>query len=298
MNNPKFLSAYLSYYLPLHSVESSWIWAQVKKRLPAGQPLKHWMDVGCGPGTATLGLLSSVDEKPASVHLVDLSARALKVAEQLVRQASPGTQIKTTSTRLEALRPRQPMDLIVASHVLNEMGSGPRVRDKKMRAIETLFEQGSEHSLLLLIEPAKRESTLDLMWIRDQLTDVHPILAPCPHGTRFCPMIRAKAGWCYAEVPQGVTWPKDWKEALGRIGIEKAAAPFAYLVLQKTARNQNLSSHKVALTDTSQTRGLYCTGRQLQSGPRVPHRGAIIETAKSSETGSRQSTRKSSTGER
>jgi ribosomal protein RSM22 (predicted rRNA methylase) len=281
MNNPKHLSAYLSYYLPLHASESAWIWHQIESRQLIRRPLKSWIDVGCGPGTASLGLLAAMKEAPQSIQLVDLSARALKVASQLVGELSPSSTIKTTTTRLEALRPRVPADLILASHVFNEMGSGPRLRDKKLRALETLLSLGAEDSVLIIIEPAKREPTFDLMWIRDQICEEHRILAPCPGGTRFCPMLRARAGWCYAEPLTSVPWPESWKNALMKIGIQKESAPFSYLVIQKSPPpSPNKAIHKVALTDTSRTRGLYCTGQRLSPGSRVPHRGAWVDNHK------------------
>lgn len=193
---------------------------------------------------------------------------------------------------------------VFISHALNEFGSGPRFRNLKLGLIHELSARlmHPDGSYLVLIEPPLREPTLDLMWIRDQLsathsrsgeeipleleavteemesddfnettdfgdTDLPPqknleILAPCPQGQKKCPMALRRAGWCYAQPPRA------WAKAKGLAPVDGPETHdlmgFSYLVLRKSNTEGLVTdATRVGVSDDSQTRSLWCEKDKL-----------------------------------
>lgn len=334
MNHPRYFSAYAAYHLPLHLPELYWILEQNQTRLNLlGQPPQSVMDLGCGPGTLSLAYLLWAQTKglplAKSVRLADFSKQAVSGAKTLVTKlvetlqksnAAPAAPTETIAERLDlndrfALSARHRADWVFLGHVLNEWGSGPRVRERKLEFILKLLESHvNPGGLLFIVEPPLREPTLDLMWLRDRLADPTEfdfgpaetseaelddsheeadeaeaeepatplVVAPCPAGTRFCPMIRNHMGWCYAQPP------REWAESQGiapwdneirrTLGIRLEDPGFSYIVLRapgEPGTQDHLPPHSIGITDGEASRQMACTKRGARV-QRVPFRGAYI----------------------
>jgi SAM-dependent methyltransferase len=294
MNEEGFLKAYCSFYLPLHLPEVYWVLAQNVKRSWPFAPAKKLLDVGCGPGTATLSyLLFCLHNNlptPSEIHLVDTSKAALALAKSLVLVLAPDAKVSLHRTDLRNTRELtqvtrtlgRKMDLVLMSHVLNEFGSGPRSRDSKGEFIDRiLLSCCDEHGHLLVVEPPLRSPTMDLMKLRDELTEKGAvILAPCPSGTTHCPMLRGSAGWCYAQPPreEARSWEiAPWDKAIGRLlGIEVSHPGFSYLLIGMQPEEKHATHTAISISDESS--GMICNGKMIKHST-VPYRGAYLEKA-------------------
>ena len=300
MNDPRSLSAYLSYYLPLHLPEAFWVLEQCKEQkifdMRAGNfAPKSLLDLGAGPGTATLSTVLWMQTRnlasPDRITLVDLSRNVLDRAALLLEPLleGRGTQIEKLRSGLQtfdARRLKDKYDFVIMSHVLNEFGSGPRFRTKKVQLLEKVLAGLEDKGHMLIIEPPLREPTLDLMWLRDEIakTPGLRILAPCPRGVALCPMRKESLGWCYAQPPR--EWAHGFELAPWDRGLERSTATrlnkmsFSYLLLQRDlAAAPNIggsAKHGIAITDEKARDGLLCTSRGVQIGE-VPHRGAFVK---------------------
>jgi SAM-dependent methyltransferase len=95
-------------------------------------------------------------------------------------------------------------DLVVAAHLLNELfvdrSSAERValRARRVRAWSTLL---APNGLLILLEPALRETSRELLAVRDQvLTAGLHVVAPC-FWTGPCPALTLDRDWCHDAAP-------------------------------------------------------------------------------------------------
>lgn len=292
MNEEAFLKAYCSYYLPLHLPEVYWVLTQATTRAWKLAPVKKLLDIGCGPGTATLSYLLFCDHNklplPEEIHLLDTSKAALALAKNLALVLSPDSKVFTHRVDLRNTREltqlsRQlgrKMDLTLMSHVLNEFGSGPRVRETKGEFIDRiLLSLCDEHGHVLMVEPPLRSPTMDLMNLRDELVEKGAIIvAPCPQRAKLCPMLRNSAGWCYAQPPR--TQARDWQiapwdKAIGRLlSIELTHPGFSYLLVGMQPEEKMPEHTAISISDDSS--GMICTGKTIKHST-VPYRGAYLE---------------------
>ncbi len=322
MNSPKFFSGYAAYHLPQHLPELYWVLEQLRPYYAQklSKDLRVVKDLGCGPGTLSLSLalwLMNNTKTPKGqplpdFHLVDFSKRATQGAEQLLRALDPKIHVSRYDENLLHHRTKNSQvkaDLLLAGHVLNELGNGPRYREKKIALLHRWLHHELEvGGLLILIDPPLREPTMDLMWIRDYLLqnqigasedpdeqdDLFPnirIVAPCPQGTQFCPMSRAKMGWCYAQPTRD--WARDlgladWDEEIeDTVDMRLSQMSFSYLVIEKIAPNKPLieiEKHKIAVTDGRTFKNRLCNGKGIVPGGTIPFRGHYIKKNNSTKT--------------
>lgn len=302
MNDPRAISAYLSYYFPLHLPEAFWVLEQCKEnklidlREDAFQ-VKNILDLGSGPGTASLSLLLWLQTRrlptPESMTFVDLSRTALDHAGFLVKEITADTtpiEVHKIRGGLQTLEPKRfprPYDFAVMSHVLNEFGCGPRFRERKVALLEKVLISIEEKGYLLIIEPPLREPTLDLMWLRDEIAKTKElrIVGPCPAGVKLCPMRAESLGWCYAQPPRSwahgfelAPWDRNLERATGTV-ISKPG--FSYLLIQKdsslaTSPAKASSRHGIAITDEKARDGMSCTSHGVKLCD-TPFRGAYVD---------------------
>jgi len=307
MNDPRAFSGYLSYHLPLHLPELFWILDRTHERGLLGSPPKTVLDMGCGPGTASLSLLLWLRSQnlpdPQELHLVDISKRALDTARNLLSSFSdlrPRTY-KVDKGRGVGLPPSggPRADWILISHVLNELGNGPRFREKKMQYLESLAKRHlNPGGTIFVIEPPLREPTLDLNTMRDFWVDPHEVggnvVAPCPTHVKRCPILLQKRGWCYSQPPR--TWarakglaPLD-RELEKTLVIELTNPGFSYLVLRMEPPIEE-SNHEIGVTDASMKPPMACTPRGLRAATQIQYRGEWLKERQRQESGPKGSPR-------
>lgn len=96
-------------------------------------------------------------------------------------------------------------DLIVAAHLLNELyvdrASAERVALRARRVLAWAKALLAPNGHLILIEPALRETSRELLALRDQLiTNGLQVVAPC-FWTGPCPALTRERDWCHDAAP-------------------------------------------------------------------------------------------------
>jgi ribosomal protein RSM22 (predicted rRNA methylase) len=167
------------------------------------------LDLGCGPGSVSLAFAQLLIEKnpkaKVEFHLVEQNPAILQDAQNLMRFRIPNATLKPIKAWLHAFRFAGEYDLILMSHVLNEL-----VKLGAQERAEWLIPQLRQHlakdGLLAILEPALKRPTRELMALRDHVLEhgEFTAVAPCLHDQR-CPMLAATLqDWCHFYV--------DWKE--------------------------------------------------------------------------------------
>ncbi len=138
----------------------------------------------------------------------------------------------------QALQLKNPglFDFIIMGNVLNELfSSDDRRIDKRCRRIATLINEWlAPNGFLILIEPALREISRDLLQVRDRLLDMLPltVYSPCVHS-RPCPAVASgcTSDWCHEDHAwQTPMWIRQIDE---RTGLRKGSLKYSYVVLNR-----------------------------------------------------------------
>ena len=240
--------AYEAYYLPPNLVK---IQAPLRElaahpgSLLDKDPLRV-LDLGCGPGTAMLGVLeffAAAKKRPRiEFTAVDQVAENLKMAGELVATFKSTSELEVSlktirSTIEQAPRlPETAFDLIIFSNVLNEILFHDEARIARRTALvaDLLNRFLADDGSCIIIEPALRETARDLLAIRDGLVDAgFPLYAPCLcHAA--CPALVNPKDWCHEDIP----WdPPELIQELDKLtGLRKDSLKFSYLVVRKDTK--------------------------------------------------------------
>jgi phospholipid N-methyltransferase len=156
------------------------------------------LDLGCGPGTAGLALLSSV-EQSVNLTCVESSTPMRSLAEALLTSFSSVGRLASFSTvaSIHTLKAGA-FDVIIAANVLAEMEE-----DEARSIIEQLTERLTPRGALLLLEPGQQLHTRRLMRLRNHIlsidTEMIPLF-PCLRADA-CPMLTAsETDWCHGSL--------------------------------------------------------------------------------------------------
>jgi len=253
-NQKELRSGYILYFLPINALKVTALLSQqpIHPRLtPQGHEFTI-LDVGSGPGTGMLGVMAYLEnvlrrKKTGALKLrfilIDQNKPTLNDASELfeealkhLQQANPSWRIEGHLQRIVAnlfsekisqvLKP-QKADLILSLNFLSELPKGKRLPLVDILLRNYLHPSGK----LLVIEPALRQTTRDLMELRDQITAEESafILAPCLHQ-EACPMLKVSGrDWCHVYIP----WERPvWIEKIDRlVGIRKDYLMCSYLLM-------------------------------------------------------------------
>lgn len=199
------------------------------------------LDIGCGPGTASLGALEFLARRYPLTKLelvaADQVAANLKEAEALFREHRGGADASLTAicsdiSGLER-RVQGTFDVIIFANVLNELFAHHAARGAHRTA---LIADLLEHLLApdgscIIIEPALRETSRDLLEVRDTMIEKgFFVYSPCL-GNAPCAALANPKDWCHEDIP----WepPVLIREIDKIAGLRKDSLKFSYLVLRK-----------------------------------------------------------------
>ncbi len=245
LRNRRLRKAYISYFLPsnLRKIHLPLRELSLHPQSTLLNERLRILDIGSGPGTATLGVLeflSGKGKKPVlEITAADQVPENLQDAEALFEsyrdrynmEASLHT-VKTSVEKLEQSLTGH-YDLIILSNVLNELF--PREEEKIPKRIDLL------HAVLgrflarngscVIIEPALRDTSREMLMVRDGLlTHGFHAYSPCLMS-ESCPALLNPKDWCHEDVP----WdPPALIQKLDKLtGLKKDSLKFSYSVIRK-----------------------------------------------------------------
>ena len=245
LGEARLRKAYLAYFLPSNITK---IHAPLKElsRLPKNSLQKEKLrilDIGSGPGSALLGVMDFFASQEKRPHLeltaLDQVAENLKDGEKLFLEYRERTglsalfrSIRSGSEGFDRLV-QGSFELIILSNVLNELYHQDEKRTAKR--VDMLKDLMAGHltddGSCIVIEPALRETSREMLEVRDGLLEqgIH-IYAPCLFRGN-CPALVNPKDWCHEDIP----WdpPALVAELDALTGLRKDSLKFAYLVLRK-----------------------------------------------------------------
>ena len=163
------------------------------------------LDLGAGPGPAAFAVIDHLAARGVrgQALLLDQSGPALAEAKALSGGAVQIEQTDLAGGAAALVKGPQRYALVCAAHLLSELPPGAGERARFARAAAALLAPGG---VLLLLEPALRETGRALLEVRDRLLApapgeaLVPVLAPC-FTQRPCPALEHLRDWCTAEQP-------------------------------------------------------------------------------------------------
>ncbi len=249
LKDPGLREAYRLYFLPpnLKKIQLPLAELALHRDYMGPKESLNVLDLGSGPGTALLGVMeyfAAGEKKPAlRCTAVDLVPENLAVAEELfnAEKISRGlsASLKTVCSGIEhaAHVIAGPFDLIILSNVLNELFAHEGRRIAKRLAVmgDFVMPALAEDGSCIIIEPALRGTSRDLLQVRDGLLEQGlSIYAPCLCH-RTCAALANPRDWCHEDLPWN---PPVVIEELDRLtGLRKDSLKFSYLVVRKDRRS-------------------------------------------------------------
>ena len=171
------VSAYTALYLTTNIPKLHFLLSKLSPKILADIKSRTFIDVGCGPGTFSLGMSLLFEKPPKEIICVDSSKTMLNQAEKMVKGFFSEANIKTHLKYNEVNRE----SVLFYGHSINEMGIA-RVQDQIM-VIDPEY--------VIWIEPGTSELFSELKKLRTSLLDAYDILYPCPSNAG-CPN-----DWCH-----------------------------------------------------------------------------------------------------
>jgi ribosomal protein RSM22 (predicted rRNA methylase) len=214
--------AYLAGFVLANAAKIASCLEQILGLLPGKGPLSI-LDVGAGPGTAVFAASSFFYDREVGFVAIEANRRILDTARSLGRLLPDSHGVEWVAGNVEIL-PNNHFDIAIAANVLNELGP-----EEQLRACKKLL---STSKILIVIDPALKQTTRSLMALRDQIVDgAHAsVVAPCTHQNP-CPMLAAnQRDWCHFYLE----WqrPKLLEALDNATGLDHCYLKMAYLILK------------------------------------------------------------------
>jgi ribosomal protein RSM22 (predicted rRNA methylase) len=222
------IKAYLAARLPATYAVNAAVIKELQRLAPDFAPTRL-LELGAGPGTATLAAVASFTSLEKLV-LVELEQSMIQVGKTLFAAGnSAQQQARWLAQSLPAI-PSQPTDLVLMSYVINELGPARR------QALYTNLKQLAPE-VIVAIEPGTPEGSAHLLDMRQFFLDNGwQIWAPCPHA-QACPL--QAPDWChFAQRLERSSLQRYLKQGSQNFEDEK----FAYLILSRSAVPQPIQA--------------------------------------------------------
>ena len=245
LNNKNLRRAYMMYFLPSNIYKIHLPLKELSlhpQKILSKKEIKI-LDLGSGPGTTILGILDffSKQKKRPSLEFtaIDSVVENLSIAKDLFKLFTENVNIdaslktfKLNVEKAEAI-PEGSYDIIILSNILNELFYKEEKKiAKRVSFLTTIIRKFlASDGNCIIIEPALRETTREMLEIRDSLVkNGFKIYSPCLIDEP-CPALSNPKDWCHEDIP----WipPKIIKEIDKLTGLRKDSLKFSYLVLRK-----------------------------------------------------------------
>ncbi|HEY6879388.1 MAG TPA: class I SAM-dependent methyltransferase [Polyangiales bacterium] len=207
--------------------------------LPAGE---RWrvLDLGAGMGATSFGVArwlrtQASPVKQLTVLALEQNASALRgfgAFTQALNELEEFTPIALDARAedLHSLRGERGFQLVLLGFVLNQLFvDAPDRIERRAQLVRDAFELLAPDGALIILEPASKESSRELMELRDRLRDL-PIIAPCLHDAP-CPMLPSARDWCHQELAYAL--PPALADVARAASLRWEGLSYASLVLAK-----------------------------------------------------------------
>jgi hypothetical protein len=177
------------------------------------------LDWGCGSGIAGRRVVDFVGAgRVARLLLHDHSDAARQFAAARAKQLYPQIEATPYDGRAE-------FDILVVSHVLNELSSESQA---------ALLRDMARAKSVIWVEPGTHAVSRQLAAIRETLRKDVRVIAPCTHAD-VCGLLSPENArhWChyFADPPPAIYADSDWVRFGQRAGIDLRSLPYSFLVL-------------------------------------------------------------------
>jgi hypothetical protein len=187
-------------------------------------PIVDW---ACGSGVASRRVIAGFGAAAfSSLTLWDHSPLACDFAAAAARRAFP--QLTVAQATPGFLASREPIGLLVVSHVLNELPP------EALAALRAMIDRADS---VLWVEPGTAAISRQLGVIREGALSqgFHPV-APCTHAAA-CPIFAAgnERHWChfFAPPPPEIFLDSHWVKFGQRAGLDLRSLPYSFLALDR-----------------------------------------------------------------
>jgi len=237
MSEAKFLSPYLTYFLPWNLYRMSRLFTGLELDIPDGSEV---VDLGTGPLTAVIAMWISrphLRERKLNFTCLDRAPKSmqagLKIFKAMAGEDTPW-RIKTVKANFTD-HIKKKADLLIAANAFNELDWSGRVSRPQAETItKHLAGATKETGRILLIETGVRLTGRIISEMRSQMMEVgFKPLAPCPHMGE-CPMPATGQGapWCHFNF--SVKGAPKWLEMLSsEARLEKTNVSMNFLYLSR-----------------------------------------------------------------
>lgn len=273
--------AYFSYYMPTCVIKIM----HILKTLGFVYKNPKVLDLGAGPLT---GIISSklVFGNLGESIAIDREFAIMKLALDFLKEYSfqENLDLRLITANLNEnfnfLKFNYFPDVIIMSYILNEFGDDIRHFEIKYKFIEKALNLLSKYGVLVIVEPAFKNSSRDIMAIRNRIfsDNRYNILEPCSEISH-CPLLDFRHNWCYTEV-----FHKRTPKLLNidrQVGFNKTKLKFSYLVVTRNKIYQKTSKFRIVsglMYNHGISRRYVCTANGLLTlSERLDRNGNILK---------------------
>jgi ribosomal protein RSM22 (predicted rRNA methylase) len=221
MDDPRLLGAYLLFYWPVSYAQGRQVLGELSARA------RSVLDLGSGPGPLAFAAL---DAGSSEVTAADRSRSALGLARELAIEAGEALATRDWDPNRASELPATGLDAVLIGHVLNELfGRGEAALGRRSALVEKALGALRPGGSVVLIEPALRDTSRELLALRDMLVGRgFAVRAPCLFRGQ-CPALVKPSDWCHAE--RSWSMPPLLEQLARTAGLHKEALKMSYLVL-------------------------------------------------------------------
>ncbi len=171
------VSAYTALYLPTNIPKLHFLFDKLSNDVLEDLQNRPLIDMGCGPGTFSLGWSLLFEKTPKEMIAVDSSRTMLEQARKMLKGFFPEVNLQTHTK----FHDKKSDSVLFFGHSINEMGT--------YTAQDLIMSIDPEY--VIWIEPGTSELFTELKKLRQNLTEHYDVLYPCP-SSQACP-----SNWCH-----------------------------------------------------------------------------------------------------
>lgn len=217
-----------------------------------GLGLARWLKLR-GRGVEQLELVALEQSKSALRGCAELSSALAELPEEFVKP-----QLSMLTEDVRSARVAGKFDLVLFGFVLNEIARDQPEPQRTEQLASLLLDASTrlrEGGVIVVLEPALRETTRELMAVRDLLASRRSapfVLAPCVHAEP-CPMLPSARDWCHQELAYAL--PSELAEVARAASLRYEGLSYASLVLGNQPRAASEPSLARVVSDRLESKG-------------------------------------------